>query len=91
MKTPVAFLLLLVSANLGFAQGKLRFQLNIDNLLYFNKDTSKLLAVDANKTVYGFALAGSSMYTGAGSTVAALAGSPSFVAALFAGTSASSL
>jgi hypothetical protein len=41
--------------------------------------------------VAGFPLAGSGLYTGPGSTIAALDGSPTFVAALFAGTSPSSL
>jgi hypothetical protein len=74
-----------------FAQGKLQFANNIDNLIYFTTDTTKLAAADVGKTVGGFSLAGSSAYTGVGSTIAALAGSPTLIAGLWAGTSAGSL
>ena len=46
---------------------------------------------DAGKTVAGFPLAGSSLYTGAGSTVASLAGAPSFTVGLWGGTTAGSM
>ena len=74
-----------------FAQGKLQFANNIDNLIYFTTDTTQLAAADVGKTVGGFALAGSSAYTGAGSTIAALAGTPTLVAGLWAGAAAGSL
>jgi len=75
----------------AFAQGKLQFFNNIDNLIYFTTDTTKLVAADASKSVAGFALAGSSAYTGAGGTIAALAGSPTLVAALYGGAVGGSL
>jgi len=74
-----------------FAQGKLSFINNTDNLIYFTTNTKDLVAADASKTVAGFALAGSGLYTGAGSTIAALSGSPTIIAGLWAGTSSSSL
>jgi len=79
----------------AFAQGKLQFQNNIDNLIYFSTAaagaTPGTLAADASTQVGGFAIAGSSAYTGAGSTIAALAGTPTLIAGLYAGTSSSSL
>jgi hypothetical protein len=74
-----------------FAQGKLQFINNIDNLIYFTTDSTKLAAADVGKTVGGFSLAGSSAYTGAGSTIAALAGSPTLVAGLWGGLAAGSM
>lgn len=75
----------------AFAQGKLSFAINTDNLIYFSTDKAQLAAADANTQVAGFSLAGSGAYTGAGGTIAALAGSPSFDVTLLAGTSAGSL
>jgi hypothetical protein len=89
----------------AFAQGKLLFNINSDNLIYFttqNTLTAHLLAADAATTAdngYGagaLPIAGSTLYTGLGlnttpGTVASLAGSPSFVVALYGGTSSSSL
>jgi hypothetical protein len=75
----------------AFGQGKLAFQLYTTGLIYFTTDTTQLLPADASKQVGGFALAGSGAYTGAGSTIASLAGSPSFVVALYGGATAGSL
>jgi len=80
----------------AFAQGKLQFYNNIDNLIYFNPTTAApgtpgTLAADAGTVVGGFAIAGSSAYTGDGSTIAALAGTPTLIAGLYGGTSAGSL
>jgi hypothetical protein len=82
----------------AFGQGKLQFQNNTDNLIYFTTGALDsrgfgfaLLPADAGKTVGGFPLAGSSAYTGPGSTIAALAGSPTLLAGLWAGLSAGSL
>ena len=75
----------------AFAQGKLAFVNGPQQLAYFTTDTSIMAAGDAGKVVGGFALAGSSVYTGAGGTIASLAGSPSIIASLYGGTSSSSL
>jgi len=74
-----------------FAQGKLAFQNASDQLVYFTTDKSKMATGDANKTVGGFALAGSGLYTGAGGTIASLAGTPSLVAGLWAGSTAGNM
>jgi hypothetical protein len=89
MKNLLSLSLVLTTATMAFAQGKLCFCNNIDNLLYLSPD--HLGPADWNKVVGGFPLAGSSLYTGAGSTVASLAGAPSFTVALFAGATANSL
>jgi hypothetical protein len=80
----------------AFGQGKLQFMNNTDNLIYFATGVPgsygfAMLPADAGKTVGGFPLAGSSAYAGPGSTIAALAGSPTFIAGLWAGTSLGSL
>jgi hypothetical protein len=75
----------------AFAQGKLQFINNIDNLIYFSTDTSKLNGTDASAVVNGYALAGSTAYTGAGGTIAALQGSPTLIAGLYAGSAPGSL
>jgi hypothetical protein len=75
----------------AFAQGKLQFMNNTDNLIYFTTDTRIFAPGDVGKTVGGFPLAGSSAYTGPGSTIAALADSPTLIAGLWAGTSPGSL
>jgi hypothetical protein len=74
----------------AFGQGKLQFMNNTDNLIYITTNTN-FLPGDGGRTVGGFPLAGSSAYTGAGSTIAALPGSPTLVAGLWAGASAGSL
>jgi hypothetical protein len=88
-------LLVILTATLvcagAFGQGKLTFANNSDQLIYMTTDTTKVAAGDAGKTVNGFALAGSSLYSGASSTISSLAGGPTFTAALFAGTTAGSL
>ena len=92
-------LLLVAAATLvsvgAFAQGKLSFDINSDNLIYLTTATSGFLPGDATKTAdngYGggaFALPGSSLYTGVGSTAAALGGT--WVVSLLGGASAGSL
>ena len=68
----------------AFGQGKLAFQVDTTQLIY-------MTTADVGKTVAGFPLAGSSLYTGAGSTLSSLAGAPSFTAALFGGATAGSM
>jgi hypothetical protein len=79
----------------AFAQGKLSFDINSDNVIYLTTDTTKLLTGDAAKTAdNGFGagaipIRGSSLYTGLGlnntpGTVEALGG-VSFVVALYGG------
>jgi hypothetical protein len=86
----------------AFGQGKLAFDNSNDygsgvwtHLIYFATDTAKLLQADRTATANGtgstYPIAGSGLYTGPGSTIAALSGSPTIIAALYAGTSASSL
>jgi len=92
-------LLLVAAATLvsvgAFAQGKLAFNVNTDNLIYLTTATSGFLSGDATKTAdWGLgagpvALPGSSLYTGVGSTAAALGGT--WVVTLMGGTSAGSL
>jgi len=92
-------LLLVAAATLvsvgAFAQGKLQFSVNSDNLIYITTDTSKLAAGDATKTAdWGLgagpvALPGSSLYMGAGSTAAALGGT--WVVSLMGGAAANSM
>ena len=77
-------------------QGKLQFD-NSDmaHAIYFTTNTSKLAPADQNAIVQGFPLAGSGLYTGdyagAPGTIMSLSGSPTFVAALYGGTSSNSL
>jgi MYXO-CTERM domain-containing protein len=79
----------------AFAQGKLQFVVDSDNLIYITTDTTQMHPGDATKTAdWGLgagpvALPGSSLYAGAGSTAAALGGT--YVVALFGGASAGSL
>jgi MYXO-CTERM domain-containing protein len=92
-------LLLIAAATLvcvgAFAQGKLKFDVNSDNLIYITTDTTQMHPGDATKTAdWGLgagpvALPGSSLYAGVGSTAAALGGT--YVVALFGGASAGSL
>jgi len=91
-------LLLIAAATLvcvgAFAQGKLSFDLNSDNLIYLTTDVNGFKPGDATKTADGFgggpiALPGSSLYTGAGSTAAALGGT--WVVSLMGGAAANSM
>jgi hypothetical protein len=91
MKNSLSLILLLATTTLAFAQGKLSFQVNSDNLIYFAPDTTLLAPGDGSKSFGGFPLAGSGAYTGPGSTIAALSGAPALIAGLWAGTSPSSL
>lgn len=91
MKKAFSLILLLVTTTLALGQGKLRFDNDSSRLIYITSDFAWLAWPDLGKTVAGFQLAGSSAYTGAGSTIAALAGSPSFTVGLFGGATAGSL
>jgi len=92
-------LLLVAAATLvcvgAFAQGKLSFDINSNNLIYITTDTTKMLAADVTKTAdnqFGaglVALPGSSLYSGVNSTAAALGGT--WVVSLYGGVSSSSL
>jgi hypothetical protein len=99
-------LLITMSATLvcvgAFGQGWVGFQNDINNLIYFTTDTTKLLAGDVAKTADNgggagaFPLAGSGLYTGNGGnstagSIASLATPTTFIASLWAGTSSSSL
>jgi hypothetical protein len=75
----------------AFGQGKLAFMNNTDQLIYFSTDVLMFNPADIGKTVGGFALAGSSVYSGAGGTMAALAGAPTLIAGLWAGATAGTL
>jgi hypothetical protein len=75
----------------AFGQGRLSFEIDTSHLIYFTTDTTKLAPADAIAVVSGYPLAGSGLYTGDGSTITAVAGSPTFIAALYGGTSSSSL
>ena len=73
------------------------------HLIYFTTDTSRLVPADRTATAdIGYCgspplpIAGSSLYTGLGAnntpgTIMSLAGSPTFIAALYGGTSSGSL
>jgi alpha-tubulin suppressor-like RCC1 family protein len=92
MKNLLSLSLVLTTTTMAFAQGKLRFCNNIDNLIYLRPYTACSYAPgDAGKTVGGFSIAGSSLYTGAGGTMASLAGSPTLIVGLWGGTSPSSM
>ena len=99
-------LLLTLTATLvcagAFGQSILWFGNNTDNLIYFTTNKSKLVAADRTTTVdngFGFGalpIAGCSLYTGltfneTPGTIMSLAGSPTFIAALYGGTSSSSM
>ena len=96
-KLLIAAAVTLVSVG-AFAQGKLSFDINSDNLIYFTTSTSgglRMLAGDSATTYdsgYGagaILLAGQSLQTGG--TIAALGRPTTFTAGLMAGTSAGSL
>jgi hypothetical protein len=91
MKKAFSLILLLAMTSPAFAQGKLGFFNDPTRLIYFTPDNWALAWPDADKIVGGFPLAGSSAYTGPGSTIAALAGFPSFTVGLFGGATAGSL
>src|ERR1035437_10066681 len=91
MKKAFSLILLLATTTLALGQGKLRFDNDSSRLIYITSDVTWLAWPDVGKSVGGFPLAGSSAYTGAGSTIAALAGSPSFTVDLFGGATAGSL
>jgi hypothetical protein len=92
MKNLLSLSLVLTTTTLAFAQGKLRFCNGNDNLIYLSPSIACSYAPgDAGKTVGGFPLTGSSLYTGAGGTMASLAGSPTLIAGLWGGTSPSSM
>jgi MYXO-CTERM domain-containing protein len=79
----------------AFAQGSINFTLDSNHLIYFTSDTSKMLPADAQTVSQGLLIAGQGAYTGlyngtAGS-IAALAGSPTFTAALYGGANAGSM
>jgi hypothetical protein len=90
-------LLITITATLAcvgaFAQGKLRFDINSDNLIYITSDTMRMMPGDGSKTAdWGLGavpLPGSSLYAGPNSTAAALGGT--WVVYLFGGTSAGTL
>jgi hypothetical protein len=89
-------LLITITATLvcvgAYGQGKLAFMTDdLQHLIYFATDKALLAPADANTIVNGYPLAGSGLYTGPDSTIAALAGSPTIIAGLWAGTSDSSL
>jgi hypothetical protein len=84
----------------AYGQGKLAFANGNEHeghLIYFTTDTTKLFPQDRNTVVDGFPLAGSGLYTGLAldnnvpGTIMSLWNSPTFVAALYGGTSANSL
>ena len=97
MNKPFLTLTLTLLCTASPGQGWVRFDINSDDLIYFTTDKSWLYYEDANRSVGGYPLAGSSLYTGPAfdrvspGTIMSLAGSPTFVAALYAGTSAGSM
>jgi len=88
MKISLVTLALLLSAAAGFAQGKLLLENDIDQMVYLTPDKSRPVPADKDKIVNGYPLAGSSLHSGADGTLAALDGSPTIIASLFAGTTA---
>jgi hypothetical protein len=97
MKKAFSLILLLATTTPAFAQGRLQFDIDQNHLIYFPADMSMLKVADWCKTADNgggagpFPIEGSGLYTGPGSTIAALSGSPSFVAALYGGATAFSL
>lgn len=92
-------LLLIAAATLisvgAFAQGKLLFDINSDNLIYITTDVTQMNPGDAALTAdnqFGagaVALPGSSLYAGPNSSAAALGGT--WIVSLYGGASSSSL
>lgn len=91
MKKLLVTLTLAMVAVGAFAQGKLSFQVDSTQLIYMTTDFAKMNPTDVGKSVGGFTLAGSTLYSGAGSTAASLAGAPSFTVGLFGGATAGAL
>jgi len=102
MKKLLSLSLLLTTTTLAFAQGKLSFDIDSDNLIYLTTDTTMLLPQDATATAdTGFGggllvLPGQSLYTGLGAggapgALASLWGSPTLTVALYGGASSNSL
>jgi len=79
----------------AFAQGSLTFALNSDNLIYFTTDIAKLNSADQAATFSVPDLGGPFPVAGSlaapDGSITAVAGTPTFIAALFAGTSSTSL
>jgi len=85
----------------AFGQGSVSFDLNDgSHLIYFTSSSSGLLPADQNTLVGGLpiegqgAYTGPNLYTGPGTgngTIASLAGSPTFTAALFGGPTAGTM
>jgi hypothetical protein len=88
-------LLVILTATLvsvgAFGQGKLGFQVDTTQLIYMTTNTARMAAADVGKSVGGVTLAGSSLYSGAGSTIASLAGAPSFTVGLWGGATAANM
>jgi len=89
-------LLLTMAATLiavgAFAQGSLIVVNNTDNIAYFTTTVGNLAPADQATTWGGtFPIAGSGLFTGDGSSIAAIAGGPTFRGLLYGGTSASSM
>jgi len=97
MKKALSLILLLATVTPAFAQGRLQFDIDENHLIYFSTDRSKQVLADWCATADNgggagpFPIEGSGLYTGPGSTIAALWGSPTFVAALYGGATASSM
>ena len=72
-------------------QGKLTFSVNGDNLIYLTTNAMKLVPADRTATSIWGTLAGNVLFAGPESTIAALSGSPTIMAALYAGASSNSL
>jgi len=79
----------------AFGQGSVAFQLDSNHAIYFTANTAYMLAADRATVSQGLIIAGQGAYTGqylgANGSIASLAGSPTFVAALYGGPNASSL
>jgi hypothetical protein len=94
-KLLVTMSVMLVCAGAAFGQGSVSFSLDTTHAIYFTADTAYMLPGDAHTMVQSMVIAGQGAYTGqyngANGTIAALAGSPTFVAALYGGPNASSL
>ena len=99
MKNSLSLILVLTTTTMAFGQGKLLFNINTDNIIYFTTETTLLNRYDASATFDSaadggpFPIAGSSAFTGPAldgvslGSIQALSGSPQFVVGLFAGTS----
>ena len=81
MRTSLTLIALLVSATIGFTQGKLQFANDITRVAYFSMDTGRL--VPGDEDVAGYALTPD--------LIASLHDAPMLTVSLWAGTAASSL